>query len=150
MTPAELLVELEARAVFVTVSGDRLKVDAPKGALSPELRVALAEHRTVLIGVIRQREAEQAVIDLFNAWEAADDPNDPRWLERWQNALAALRLPGYKPGNGVAVVFGGVTAKLVPQSPLFQYFSGSASGPDTVTAAIDELRDLALLVSEVR
>lgn len=54
MNAAELLVELRARGVVIEASGDRLKVDAPKGIVTPELREALADRfRREFLSAIR-------------------------------------------------------------------------------------------------
>jgi TubC N-terminal docking domain len=42
MNAIELLTELEARGVLIEAAGGRLRVDASKGAITPELREALA------------------------------------------------------------------------------------------------------------
>ena len=42
MNAGELLIELRSRGVLLEPAGDRLKIDAPKGSLTQELREALA------------------------------------------------------------------------------------------------------------
>jgi hypothetical protein len=49
MTVAELLTDLYRRRVVLDVNGERLRVDAPKGILTPELRQALAKHKAKLV-----------------------------------------------------------------------------------------------------
>ena len=49
MNPEMLLSELRARDVVLTSIDDRLRVDAPVGALTPELNGALHEHRQALL-----------------------------------------------------------------------------------------------------
>lgn len=49
MTVNELLAELDAARVRLSVSGGRLHVLAPPGAVTPALRAALAEHRAALL-----------------------------------------------------------------------------------------------------
>ena len=44
MTAPELLAFLTAVGATVHVVEDRLRINAPKGALTPELHAALAEH----------------------------------------------------------------------------------------------------------
>ena len=54
MSAYDLLSELRQAGVVVKASGtDRLVVDAPKGALTPEMRAALAEHKKELPGTAR-------------------------------------------------------------------------------------------------
>lgn len=55
MNAAELLSELERRGVALEAAGDRLRFDAPRGALTPELRTAMAEHKAELLGLLDRR-----------------------------------------------------------------------------------------------
>ena len=55
MNAAELLAELNRRGVALEAVGDRLRYDAPKGALTPELRAAMAEHKAELLELIDRR-----------------------------------------------------------------------------------------------
>jgi tubulysin polyketide synthase-like protein len=53
MSAYDLLSDLRQAGVVVKASGnDRLVVDAPKGALTPELRAALAEHKKELLAIL--------------------------------------------------------------------------------------------------
>lgn len=52
MTAAVLLTELRNRGAFVAVVGDRLRIDAPVGVLSADLRTALAAHKVDLIRLL--------------------------------------------------------------------------------------------------
>ncbi|OLP20313.1 hypothetical protein BST81_00820 [Leptolyngbya sp. 'hensonii'] len=54
MTGSELLLLLSERGVELWVEGDRLCFRAPKGALTPELRTLLAEHKEDLLTQLRQ------------------------------------------------------------------------------------------------
>ena len=60
MNAAKLIEELRSRGVVVEAAGDRLRVDAPKGAVTPELREALAEHKTEVMALITITEEEIA------------------------------------------------------------------------------------------
>ncbi len=51
--------ELRARDVVLAPVGDRLHYDAPKGALTPELRQALAEHKAELLAELAAEEADR-------------------------------------------------------------------------------------------
>lgn len=54
MTPAELLVELEARGVAVMVTEpDRLRITAPAGALDDAMRRAIAAKKPALLQLLR-------------------------------------------------------------------------------------------------
>lgn len=55
-----LLAELAARGVIVTVAGDRLKIDAPSGAITPALRLALTETKEALLAHLRPPSATLA------------------------------------------------------------------------------------------
>ncbi len=49
MSLEKLLEEAAARGVTLNAEGQRLKVDAPKGAVTPELRAALQAHKDDLL-----------------------------------------------------------------------------------------------------
>jgi len=49
MTGAELLAELKRLGVLLTGDGDALRVKAPVGVLTPDLKAALAEHKAELL-----------------------------------------------------------------------------------------------------
>ncbi|MFP5265566.1 MAG: hypothetical protein ACLGJB_27065 [Blastocatellia bacterium] len=49
MTVMELIAELRGRGVVLEASGERLRVDAPKGAVTPDLRAALEAHKTKIL-----------------------------------------------------------------------------------------------------
>ncbi len=55
MTAPELLNTLASRGITLAAEGDRLRVKAPVGALTVELRQALAEHKAELLALVRQR-----------------------------------------------------------------------------------------------
>src|SRR4051812_45611488 len=59
MTASVLLTELHDRGVGLTLTGDdRLKIDAPKGAVTPELRNALVANKNELIAILQQQAVE--------------------------------------------------------------------------------------------
>jgi hypothetical protein len=49
MTPHELLATLHRAGAEVKVHGDRLRVEAPRGVLTEEIRQALVEHKPELL-----------------------------------------------------------------------------------------------------
>src|SRR2546423_3247074 len=59
MTARELLTELKQKGVDIKANGDRLVIDAPKGAITPELRTSLAEHKSQLLTILRAPSPEQ-------------------------------------------------------------------------------------------
>src|SRR6185295_1994005 len=52
MTARELIAQLQGKGVELKSSGDRLVIDAPKGAITPEVRSALAEHKAELLTIL--------------------------------------------------------------------------------------------------
>src|SRR5213080_1668787 len=57
MTPQALLSRLREQGIQIRMSGaDRLVVDAPKGALTPELRNALATFKTEILQELQKEE----------------------------------------------------------------------------------------------
>ena len=56
MSTAELLAHLRHLDIQIWAEGDRLRFRAPSGALSDELRAALAEHKTALLAFLRQAQ----------------------------------------------------------------------------------------------
>jgi hypothetical protein len=60
MTARNLLFELREKGVEVKTSGDdRLVIDAPKGAITPELRSALATHKAELLQILKNEQQAQ-------------------------------------------------------------------------------------------
>ena len=53
MTTDDLLTELDCRGVELFLDGDHLRFRAPSGALSPDLRAAIAERRPAIIEALR-------------------------------------------------------------------------------------------------
>jgi len=61
MTARNLLSELREKGVEVKTSGDdRLVIDAPKGAITPELRSALATHKVELLQILKSEQQPPA------------------------------------------------------------------------------------------
>ena len=52
MTAVEVLTTLRHHGVTLPPSGDRLRVDAPQGALTDDLQQALREHKAALLDLI--------------------------------------------------------------------------------------------------
>lgn len=53
MTLDELLTSLRQRGIKVSVTGDRLRIETPPGAVTEELRIALARHKRELLDRLR-------------------------------------------------------------------------------------------------
>jgi len=91
MTAGETLAELHRRGVALEPNGDRLKYRAPQGALTPELRKAMAEHKAAIISTLRRLgdgrapplgrppQTEQELRRLID--HLADSEAFSRWLE---------------------------------------------------------------------
>src|SRR6266480_7552519 len=65
MTTLELLSDLQNLDIHLERAGDKLRVDAPKGALTPELRAILLEQKAALLALLSgppscSEETEQA------------------------------------------------------------------------------------------
>lgn len=71
-----LLPALEARKITFAVEGDRLKIDAPAGALTPELRAAIAEHKPELLRTERVESPTEGVRWLVHHRIPLDDLSD--------------------------------------------------------------------------
>ena len=113
MTPGELLNTLKARGVTLALNGDRLVIDAPVGTLNDELRTELRRHKLALIQQVAQpglldsidadrraaeviAAAESELLALFDAWQQADNPDDPMWRQRWAELSIAAGLPCFE------------------------------------------------------
>ncbi|MBU4532294.1 MAG: hypothetical protein KJ650_01405 [Firmicutes bacterium] len=59
MTPAELITELELRNIKVSLAGDKLRLEAPAGVLTPALKEAIAKHKPELIAILSGRGYEE-------------------------------------------------------------------------------------------
>ena len=57
MTPTELMRELARLDVVVTPAGDLLDIDAPRGAMTPELLDALREHKPIVTEILFRQSA---------------------------------------------------------------------------------------------
>ena len=60
MNTAELISTLRESGVSLETSGDRLIVDAPKGAVTPELKEALSMHKSEILAILHMAENEIA------------------------------------------------------------------------------------------
>lgn len=53
MNTADLLMDLQSRGVEITAEGERLKIRAPEGAVTPELRARLVESKPAVLAVLK-------------------------------------------------------------------------------------------------
>jgi hypothetical protein len=57
---AQMIIDsLWERDIAITLNGDRLKVDAPAGALTDEDRQAIRDHKAELLALLRAKPAER-------------------------------------------------------------------------------------------
>jgi len=54
MTALELLNELQTRDIRLEHAGDKLHVNAPKGAVTPEIRSMLIEQKAALLALLAE------------------------------------------------------------------------------------------------
>jgi hypothetical protein len=60
MNTVELFTDLRSRGVVLKATGDRLRVDAPKGSITPELREAMIDHKLGIIALLMTGDSEVA------------------------------------------------------------------------------------------
>ena len=63
MTARALLADLVTRDIRLSVAGDKLRVNAPKGRLTPELRLTLTHHKAELLPLLRSGECDPRIVD---------------------------------------------------------------------------------------
>jgi hypothetical protein len=61
MTPSELISELCSRGVVLETDGDHLRVNAPRGAVTPKLLEALSEQKAELLNLLRPEQTHYAL-----------------------------------------------------------------------------------------
>jgi|LFRM01.1.fsa_nt_gb hypothetical protein len=92
MTGAALLMECERRDIRITLAGDKLRVEAPPGAVTDALRQALAREKPAIIEVLhadaQARAAGLVVLEPGGVYHTAPDRlhevlvmrEDARWI----------------------------------------------------------------------
>ncbi len=106
MTTLELLQDLQKRDIRLECAGDKLRYDAPKGGLTPELRTVLIEQKAALLALLSevasQHEAGQAsteeeiatVCSLCGAEvECYSDQGIAYCLQHWTEHLQSAAVP---------------------------------------------------------
>ncbi|MGD0950447.1 MAG: hypothetical protein ABSA52_23895 [Candidatus Binatia bacterium] len=73
MTAAALLAELRRLGAFLTVVGDKLRVEAPVGTITPEIRETLARFKPALLAILNDL-GEPGTCE-----HVADDPELAEW-----------------------------------------------------------------------
>lgn len=72
MTALELFTTLRASGVVLAPMVDRVRVDAPKGALTPALRTALQAHKTALLDLVEVCDERAAIAEYCGGVPRAD------------------------------------------------------------------------------
>ena len=89
MTSSETLAELDRRGVVLEPNGDKLRYRAPQGALTPELREAMAENKAEILSTLRTvGDGRPAPLDRPPQTEQElrkwmDHTADPEVFARW-------------------------------------------------------------------
>lgn len=131
MTPAVLLRELERRGVRLTPRpDDRLNVQTPAGALTDELRAALAEHKPALRALLSEAETLRSHVRHFEF--GSDD--SPCLSERWGPALSA-DLPGLDVGGRPS----SVASRPLEHDPKLAAWLDRGVTPANIRASLDAL-----------
>ncbi len=85
MTAGLLLADLSRRGASVTAKGDRLRVEAPPGTLTPAIREALTAHKADLLRLLPLAEEYRTLL----RQEAALRDSKARLLDELGPAVAA-------------------------------------------------------------
>jgi len=83
MTAAALLAELRNRGASVAVVGNRLRVEAPVGAITPEIRETLVRFKPALLAILNDPE-EPGTCE-----HVADDPELAEWYRENKHLTCA-------------------------------------------------------------
>jgi hypothetical protein len=88
MTPAAFLAHLVNEGASLTVAGDRIRVEAPIGMLTPAVKRALADNKAALLGLLRFADEYRAVLADAGMDEAAFRDAQARLIDELGPALA--------------------------------------------------------------
>lgn len=89
MNPAELLVELRRRGVVLTAECERLWFDAPAGAMTADMRQALAASKPAILALLAL--PEELVVLMARA---ADDEARADLMYRWHERAGIVEHDG--------------------------------------------------------
>lgn len=119
MTAQSLLSQLREKGVEVRVSGlDRLVIDAPKGALTRELRDALADHKAEILQTL-QRQQQRAEADTVPDVEpSAPEPVQPEPSPAPVSEFAVPARESFPPAAASAVAAEAPIATSPDEEPL--------------------------------
>jgi hypothetical protein len=71
VTPETLVAELKAQGVQLSARGDRLRVEAPPGVLTPEVRQALTDRKAAILALL-ERDHQRAALGYAYAFPWPD------------------------------------------------------------------------------
>lgn len=74
MTAAALLADLRKRGAALAIVGDRLRVEAQVGTITPEIREALAKHKAALLAMLSSEPDDSELCE-----HVAHDPELADW-----------------------------------------------------------------------
>jgi len=76
LNPEELLTELSARGVIIKAVDNKLRIDAPKGALTSELRQAIAEQKLAILTLMQRNVIQLDIAPAIQDTEAQESELD--------------------------------------------------------------------------
>jgi hypothetical protein len=95
MTATALLDELRTKGVHLTVEGQHVAVDAPKGVLTDALRQAIRQHKHALLAMLRQ--APPALLSDIPVYTPAFQPVTAPEVRPLVQAQRSPRAPSAQP-----------------------------------------------------
>jgi len=100
MSANHLLSELVGLGIKLSADGERLQIQAPRGALSPELRTRITQHKEPLLALLRRGAAERNAASLPTLVPAPEDNHIPFPLTDIQETYWLGRGSGELDGIG--------------------------------------------------
>jgi thioesterase domain-containing protein len=104
LTPRDLLALLREGDVYVSADGDKLRINAPEGALSPEMRELLVRHKLELLTFLAAGQV----------WSVPHPSIVPLQKHGWRAPF--FGVPGH---NGDVFAFARLAARLGPEQPFY-------------------------------
>jgi len=96
MSAYELIEQVHALGGIILIEGDRVRVQAPKGAITPELRGALVEHKREILATLCRQPVPIRTEDGFDGGSRIVEALGPEIVQRlW--ALHTVEKPATKP-----------------------------------------------------
>jgi hypothetical protein len=74
MTAAALLADLRKRGASIAAVGDRLRIEAPAGTVTPEMREVLTRHKAALLAMLSRGAGDSELCE-----HVANDPDLADW-----------------------------------------------------------------------